>query len=186
MARNPRWDTEKLSSHAPRAGAREPGAAAATCGMEGARAPAAADGYGPDLLGRAVQVLEELEEFPAHGAARDRSRLASARVQALLGMEESTPRGSSRDRNGTPRANSADEPRQPAVGRAADPRRAAEARPDGLAGDGLEVHASAAAAAVTGVAGVSEESRQGANRVGFLHGAHGNLSGLVCARGAEP
>ena len=34
------------------------------------RRPAAtADGNGPDLLGRAVQVLEELAEFPAGGAA---------------------------------------------------------------------------------------------------------------------
>jgi hypothetical protein len=51
MVRNPRWDTEKLSSHAPRAGARESGASAATRRMEGARTPAAADGDGPDLLG---------------------------------------------------------------------------------------------------------------------------------------
>src|SRR2546425_560903 len=49
MARNPRWDTEKLSSHALRAGAREPGASAATRRVEGARAAAAADGDGPDL-----------------------------------------------------------------------------------------------------------------------------------------
>src|SRR6266581_4155095 len=44
----------------------------------------------------------------------------------------------------------------------------------------------AAAAAVAGVAHVFEESRQGSDRVGFLHGAHGDLSGPVRARGAEP
>src|SRR5437667_4480682 len=186
MAWDPHSDTAIHCWHAPRVGAGEPRASAAARRVEGARAAATADGSGPDLLGRAVQVLEELAEFPANGAARDGSRLAPARVQALLGVEESTPGRSSRARDGTPRANSADEPREPAVGRAAEPWRAAEARPDGLAGDGLEVHAPAAAGAVTGVAGVSGESRQGANRVGFLHGAHGNLSSPVCARGAEP
>src|SRR5437016_7999920 len=58
--------------------------------------------------------------------------------------------------------------------------------PDGIAGDGFEVHGPAAAAAVAGVARVFEESRQGSDRVGFLHGAHGDLSGPVRARGAEP
>ena len=57
---------------------------------------------------------------------------------------------------------------------------------DGLAGDGVEVHAPAAAAAVAGVAHVFGESRQGSDRVGFLHGAHGDFSGPVRARGAEP
>src|SRR5438093_281937 len=46
--------------------------------------------------------------------------------------------------------------------------------------------APAAAPAVAGVAHVFEESRQGSDRVGFLHGAHGDLSGPVRARGAEP
>src|SRR5438094_8400635 len=98
MARNPRWDTEKLCSHAPRAGAREPGAAAATRGMEGARAPAAADGDGPDLLGRAVETVEELAEFFAGGAARDRGAVAPPRFQAVLGMAEWKPMGAARDR----------------------------------------------------------------------------------------
>src|SRR5207245_9551741 len=46
------------------------------------------------------------------------------------------------------------------------PRRAAEAGPDGRAGDGVEVHAPAAEAAVTGVARVSEDPRPGYARVG--------------------
>src|SRR6266704_2112846 len=89
-------------------------------------------------------------------------------------------------RSGAPRSDSADQPRQSSLGCAEDPRRAAEAGPDGIAGDGLEVHGPAAAAAVAGVAHVFEESRQGSDRVGFLHGAHGDLSGPVRARGAEP
>src|SRR5437867_3735014 len=38
-------------------------------GAGGARAAATTDSNGPELLGRAVQVLEELAEFPADGAA---------------------------------------------------------------------------------------------------------------------
>src|SRR2546422_7594148 len=78
------------------------------------------------------------------------------------------------------------QPRQSSMGCAEDSRRAAEAGPDGIAGDGFEVHAPAAAAAVAGVAHIFEESRQGSDRVGFLHGAHSDLSGPVRARGAEP
>src|SRR5947209_11627938 len=128
----------------------------------------------------------QLAEFPAGGAARDRGRLAPAGVQALLGVEESTTTRSARDQDGAPRSDSADEPRQSSLGCAKDPRRAAEAGPDGIAGDGLEVHGPAAAAAVAGVAHVFEESREGSDRVGFLHGADGDLSGPVRACGAEP
>src|SRR5438309_3381530 len=39
---------------------------------------------------------------------------------------------------------------------------------------------------VAGVAHVFGESRQGSDRVGFLHGAHGDVSSPVRARGAEP
>src|SRR5206468_4101538 len=77
-------------------------------------------------------------------------------------------------------------PRQPSLGRAQDPRRAVEAGSNGLAGDGFEVHGPASAAAIAGVAHVSEEPRPGADRVGFLHGLHGDLSSPVRARGAEP
>src|SRR2546425_6890577 len=151
-----------------------------------ARPAATAQGYGPDLLGGVVEALEELAEFAADGAAKDRGRLAPAGVQALLGVEESTPTRSACDQDGAPRSDSADEPRQSSLGCAEDSRRAAEAGPDGIAGDGLEVQAPAAAAAVADVAYVFEESRQGSDRVGFLHGAHGDLSGPVRARGAEP
>src|SRR5438094_1044308 len=72
------------------------------------------------------------------------------------------------------------------LGRAADPWRATEARPDGIAGDGFEIRAPASEAAVAGVARVFEEPRQGSDRVGFLHGADGDLSGPVRTCGAEP
>jgi hypothetical protein len=148
MACYPRWDSAIRCSHAPRVGAGEPRASAATRRVEGAPATATTDGSGPDLLGRAVQVLDELAEFPADGEAGDRGEVAPAGVPALLGVEESTPMRSARDRDGAPRPDSADEPRQSSLGRAADPWRAAEAGPDGLAGDGFEVHAPAAEAAV--------------------------------------
>src|SRR2546425_11983604 len=143
MARNPRRDAEKLSSHAPRAGAREPGASAATRRVESASATAAADGDGPDLLDRVGETLEELAEFLAGGAARGRGAVAPPGLQALLGMEESTPMGSARDWEGPAGSDTADEPRESAVGCAEDPRRAVEARPDRLAGDGVEVHSPA-------------------------------------------
>src|SRR5437660_854501 len=111
MARNPRWDTEKLSSHAPRVGAGEPRTPTTGRRVEGAPAAAAAHGYGPDLLGRAVEALEELAEFAADGAARDRGRLAPAWIQMLLGVEESAPTRSAQAWNRAARADLADEPR---------------------------------------------------------------------------
>src|SRR5207249_5607368 len=63
-----------------------------------------------------VPALEELAEFPAGGAAGDGGGVASARIQALLGVEESTPTRPARDRDGAPRPDSADEPRQPSLG----------------------------------------------------------------------
>src|SRR5438128_4120434 len=94
MACDPRWDTAVHRSHAPRVSAGEPRASATTRRVEGAPAAATADGDGPDLLGRAVEALEELAEFSAGGAARDCGAVAPSRLQALLGMEESTPTGS--------------------------------------------------------------------------------------------
>src|SRR2546425_7851408 len=186
MAWDPRWDATIRGSHAPGVGAGEPRASAATRRVEGAPAATTAHGYGPDLLGCVVEALEELAEFVAGGAARNRGRLAPAWVQALLGVEESTPTRSARDRDGDPRPDSADQPRQSSLGCAEDPWRAAEAGPDGIAGDGVEVHAPTAAAAVAGVAHVFEESHQESDRVGFLHCTHGDLSGPVRARGAAP
>src|SRR6266566_4593527 len=69
---------------------------------------------------------------------------------------------------------------------AEDPRRAVEARPDGLAGDGVEVHGPASEAAVAGVANILEEPRPGSHCVGFLHGTYRDLSSPVRARCADP
>src|SRR2546428_8580859 len=159
MAWDPPWDPAIHGSHAPGVGAGEPRASAVTRRVEGAPAAAAAHGDGPGVLGRAVEALEGLAEFAANGAARDRGRLAPGGIQALLGVEESTTTRSARDQDGAPRSDSADEPRQSSLGCAEDPRRAAEAGPDGIAGDGLEVHGLAAAAAVAGVVHVFKESR---------------------------
>jgi len=186
MAWDPSSDIPLLGSHAARVGAGESRAAAATRRVESASATAAADGDGPDLLGRAVETLEELAEFLAGGAARDRGAVAPPGLPALLGMEESTPMGSARGWEGPAGSDAADEPRESAVGCAEDPRRAVEARPDCLAGDGVEVHGPASEAAVTGVANILEEPRPGSHRVGFLHGTYRNLSSPVRARDADP
>ena len=186
MAWNPSSDIPLRGSHAPRVGAGESRAAAATRRVESASATAAADGDGPDLLDRGGETLEELAEFLAGGAARDRGAVAPPGLQALLGMEESTPMGSARDWEGPAGSDTADEPRESAVGCAEDPRRAVEARPDCLAGDGVDVHVPASEAAVAGVANILEEPHRGFNRVGFLHGTYRDLSSPLCARGAEP
>src|SRR3989449_8237145 len=116
MARNPRWDTEKLCSHAAGVGAGEPRTPITSRRVEGAPAAPTADGDGPALLGRAVEAVEELAEFSAGGAARDRGAVAPSGLQALLGMEESTPTGSARDWDGSAGSHSADEPRQSSLG----------------------------------------------------------------------
>src|SRR5437867_10367988 len=115
MARNPRWDTEKLSSHAPRAGARE-GASATTRRVEGSRTAAAADGDGPNLLGFPIEAVDELATFAAGSAAGDDGWLAPAGISALLGVEESAPIRSAHDQYRAPRSDSADELRQSSLG----------------------------------------------------------------------
>src|SRR3989449_1285861 len=186
MAWDPSSDTPLRGSHAPRVGAGESRAEAATRRVESASATAAADGDGPDLLDRVGEPLEELAEFLAGGAARDRGAVAPPGLQALLGMEESTPMGSPRGWEGPAGSDTADEPRESAVGCTEDPRRAVEARPDCLAGDGVEVHGRASEAAIAGVANFLEEPRPGSNRVGFLHGTYRDLSSPVRARCADP
>src|SRR5262249_24093162 len=148
MAWDPSSDIALRGSHSPRAGAGESRAEAATRRVAGASGPAAADEDGPDLLARSVETLGELAKLLAGGAARDRGAVAPPGLQALLGMEESTPMGSARDWEGPAGSDSADEPRESALGCAEDPRRAVEAGPYGLAGDGFEVHAPVSAAAV--------------------------------------
>ena len=169
-------------SHAAGVGAGEPRTSTTARGLEGAPAAATADSDGPDLLGGAVEFLEQLAKFAADRAARHGGAVAPSGLQALLGVEESTPKGSARDWAGPPRSHSANEPRQSSVGCTKNPRRAVETGPDGLGGDGVEVHGPASPAAVASVARVSDEPREGADRVGFLHGADGDFSGPVRAR----
>src|SRR5437879_4842539 len=121
MAWNPSSDIPLCGSDAPRVGAGESRAAAATRRVESASATAAADGDGPDLLGHPVQALEQLAEFRAPGAASDRGGVAPAGIQGLLGVEESPPTRSAGDRDGALRPDSAGEQRQSFVGRAACP-----------------------------------------------------------------
>src|SRR5437870_1122536 len=184
MARNPLRDRKKLSSNAPRVGVGEPGAAAATRRVEGAPATAAAYGVGPDLLGSAVEGVDELAAFAARGTAGNGGRLAPGGIQTLLGVEESAAR-SAEDSGRAPRSDSADEPRQSPVGCTENPRRTTEARPSDLAGDGVEIHDPASEAAVTGMANILEEPRRRCDRVGFLHGADRDLSSTVRARDAD-
>src|SRR5262245_967522 len=175
MAWNPPSNIALRGSRAPRVGAGESRAAAATRRVESASATATAGGDGPDLLGRAVETLEELAAFFAGGAARERGAVAPPGLQALLGMEESTPMGSARDWEGPAGSDSADEPRESALGCTEDPRRDVDAGPDGFAGDGFAVHAPASAAAVAGMACISDEPCPRSDRGGFLHGADSDL-----------
>src|SRR5438105_1664800 len=79
MAWDPSSDTPLRGSYAPRVDAGESRAEAATRRVGSASATAAADGDGPDLLDRVGDPLEELAEFLAGGAARDRGAVATAR-----------------------------------------------------------------------------------------------------------
>src|SRR5207245_8870973 len=103
MAWDPHWDAAGHGSHTSRVGAREPRASAATRRVEGPPAAATADGNGPDLLGHPVPALEELAEFPAGGAAGAGGGVASAGMQALLGVAESAAARAARDSAGAAR-----------------------------------------------------------------------------------
>src|SRR5436309_6080576 len=90
MARDPSSDIPLRGSHAPRVGAGESRAEAATRRVESASATAAANGDGPDLLGFPIEAVDELTAFVAAGSAGDRGPLAPGRISTLLGVEEST------------------------------------------------------------------------------------------------
>src|SRR5438094_134942 len=85
MARDPSSDIPLRGSHAPRVGAGASRAAAAPRRVEGAPAAPTADGDGPALLGRAVEAVEELAEFSAGGAARDRGAVAPSGASGATG-----------------------------------------------------------------------------------------------------
>jgi len=112
MVSDPHWGTALRYSYAARVGAGEPRPSTTNRRLEGAPAAPTADGSRPDLLGRAVEAVEELAEFSGGGAARDGGAVAPSGLQALLGLEESTPTGSARDWDGTAGSDTADEHRQ--------------------------------------------------------------------------
>src|SRR5207248_10599207 len=114
-------DTEKLSSYAARVGAREPCASAATRRMEGTRTAAAADGDGPNVLGFAIEAVDELAAFAAGGAAGGGGWLAPAGISTVLGVEEPAPIRSAHGQCRSPRSDSAHEPRQSPPGFPKDP-----------------------------------------------------------------
>jgi len=65
--------------------------------VEGAPATPTANGDGPNLLGFALEAVDELAAFAAGGTARDGGRLAPAGIPTLLGVEESLPKRSAQD-----------------------------------------------------------------------------------------
>ena len=115
-------DTAVGGSHAGTTSAGEPGASAATRRVEGPPTTTAAERHGPNVLGSAVETIDELAAFVAGGPARDGGWLAPARVSTLLGLEESATFRSPRDQCGPPCPDSANELRQSSLGRAKNPR----------------------------------------------------------------
>src|SRR5262249_25892423 len=83
MVSDPRWGAAINDSYAPRVGAGEPRPSTTSRRVEGAPAAAATDGNRPDLLGRAVEAVEELAEFFGGGAAGDSGAVAPSWLQAL-------------------------------------------------------------------------------------------------------
>src|ERR1700730_2588671 len=81
----------------------------------------------PTSLGLALQSLVQLALCPAHCEARDRHRLASPRLSALLGSEESCTKWSPLPGSRSARFDPPDESRQPSLGRASHPWRVAQA-----------------------------------------------------------
>jgi hypothetical protein len=53
------------------------------------KAATAAERHGPNVLGSALEAVDELAAFTAAGTAGDGGRLAQARIPTVLGVEES-------------------------------------------------------------------------------------------------
>ena len=65
MALDRSWDTAVGGAHAPGVGTREPRTSAATRRVEGSPVAAATDEDGPNLLGSAIETVDELAAFVA-------------------------------------------------------------------------------------------------------------------------
>src|SRR5262249_52004634 len=94
---------------------------AATCRVEGQPTTTAAERHGPNVLGSAVETIEEVAAFVAGGPAGDGGWLAPASVSTLLGLEESATFRSTRDQCGPSGPDSANELRQSSLSLAKDP-----------------------------------------------------------------
>jgi len=103
-------------------------------------ATAASRKGGPVPLGMVVTRVGRVANGPRHRATRDRRRLASQRISAVLDVEESATHGPAACLLRGASADPKDGARQSALGRASDPWRAPEAWDAGLLGDGGEVH----------------------------------------------
>jgi len=163
----------------------EPRPAAPDRGPATIREAAAAEAERSRILGAAVEDLGRVGEVARLGQARDRDPLASQGFPAVLAMEEPWTRaaqGLCRD----PGSDPADVPGEPALGCATHTRRVAQTRHRDQPGRRLQVHGAATEAAVSGVAGILDEPRQGHRVGGLLHRSDGDLQGLLRLRDAEP
>src|SRR5262245_19121522 len=97
MARDRPWDAASSRSHARGVSTGKPCASAAARRMQGAPAAVAAERHGPNVLGSAVETIDELAGFTAAGTAGDGGRLAPARIPTPLGVEELVPTRSTQD-----------------------------------------------------------------------------------------
>jgi putative transposase len=185
MASDPHWDTAILDSQAPRVGTGEPRASAATRRVEGAPAAATADGPGRIFW----VILSRLWKSW-------RSSLRVVRPETVVGWHRRGFRRywawKSRPRSGRPAMGTEIRDLIRRMSRAnplwGAPRVHGELLKLGLTVSQATVsrYMLRSEAAITGVANVFKESRQGSHRVGFLHGAYGDVSSPIRARDADP
>ena len=134
------------------------------------------------VLGVAVTRVERLANGTRHREARDRRRLASDGLSAVLGLEESSAHGPAARPSRCARADSEGGARESALGRATDPRRAAEARRAGLTGNHCEVHQAAGDTALAVMPHLRGHSRRSDRGGRFLRRPDGHRSPAVRAR----
>ena len=134
------------------------------------------------VLGVAVTRVERLANGTRHREARDRRRLASDGLSAVLGLEESSAHGPAARPSRCARADSEGGARESALGRATDPRRAAEARRAGLTGNHCEVHRAAGDTALAVMPHLRGHSRRSDRGGRFLRRPDGHRSPAVRAR----
>jgi hypothetical protein len=127
----------------------------------------------------------DLAQRPHPREARDRDRLASQGLSALLDLEEPAPRRPSPDRSRAPDSHPSNGPREPDVGRASHSRRVAQARLRARRSHGLADHAASAKTVFALLACVSAEPHQGPRFHRLLCRAHRDFSHPVCVSRAR-